>query len=126
MAFPMGMGSFGLIGILGTSIFIAALGIIVFAIVKSVSQWHKNNQSPRLTVPTIIVSKRTQVSPHMYGVGDHHHYNGSTTTYYVTFQVESGDRLELCVSGQDYGMLVEGDRGQLTFQGTRFLSFQRG
>ncbi|MBR6825573.1 MAG: DUF2500 domain-containing protein, partial [Oscillospiraceae bacterium] len=78
MAIPMGMGSFGLIGILGTSIFIAALGIIVFAIVKSVSQWHKNNQSPRLTVPTIIVSKRTHVSPHMYGVGDHHHYNGST------------------------------------------------
>ena len=27
--------------------------------------------------------------------------------------------------GQDYGMLVEGDRGRLTFQGTRYLDFQR-
>ena len=38
------------------------------------------------------------------------------TTYYVTFQVESGDRMELTVSGSDYGMLVEGDIGKLSFQ----------
>ena len=46
-------------------------------------------------------------------------------TYYVTFQVESGDRMELTVSGSDYGMLVEGDIGKLSFQGTRYLGFQR-
>ena len=47
------------------------------------------------------------------------------TTYYVTFQVESGDRMELTVSGPDYGMLVEGDIGKLSFQGTRYLGFER-
>ena len=47
------------------------------------------------------------------------------TTYYVTFQVESGDRMELAVDGEDYGMLVEGDRGRLSFQGTRYLGFER-
>ena len=47
------------------------------------------------------------------------------TTYYVTFQVESGDRMELTVSGSDYGMLVEGDIGKLSFQGTRYLGFER-
>ena len=31
------------------------------------------------------------------------------TSYYVTFQVESGDRMELSVSGREYGMLAEGD-----------------
>ena len=46
-------------------------------------------------------------------------------SYYVTFLVESGDRIELCVSGTEYGMLVEGDTGRLTFQGTRYLSFER-
>ena len=45
--------------------------------------------------------------------------------YFATFQVESGDRMELQMNGQDYGMLVEGDRGRLTFQGTRYLDFQR-
>lgn len=29
------------------------------------------------------------------------------------------------VSGQEYGMLIEGDHGKLTFQGTRYLEFQR-
>ena len=42
-----------------------------------------------------------------------------------TFQVESGDRMELPVSGREYGMLAEGDIGKLTFQGTRYLSFER-
>ena len=37
-----------------------------------------------------------------------------------------GDRLELPVDGSDYGLLVEGDTGKLSFQGTRYLGFQRG
>ena len=49
----------------------------------------------------------------------------ASTTYYATFQVESGDRMELRLSGAEYGMLAEGDRGRLTFQGTRYLSFER-
>lgn len=49
----------------------------------------------------------------------------TSTRYFATFQVESGDRMELQMNGQDYGMLVEGDRGRLTFQGTRYLDFQR-
>ncbi|MCI9457297.1 MAG: DUF2500 domain-containing protein, partial [Oscillospiraceae bacterium] len=40
-------------------------------------------------------------------------------------QVESGDRMEFQVQDTDYGLLVEGDRGKLTFQGTRFLGFER-
>lgn len=33
--------------------------------------------------------------------------------------------MEFAVSGNEYGMLVEGDKGSLTFQGTRYLSFLR-
>ena len=44
---------------------------------------------------------------------------------YVTFQVESGDRMEFCVPGKEYGMLAEGDTGKLMFQGTRYLGFER-
>ena len=39
------------------------------------------------------------------------------------FQVESGDRIEMSVSGSEYGKLTEGDEGKLTFQGTRYLQF---
>jgi len=65
------------------------------------------------------------VSRHRHnGAGNHHHYHTSTS-YYVTFQVESGDRMELHVAGEEYGMLIEGDSGKLSFQGTRFLGFER-
>ena len=52
-------------------------------------------------------------------------HDSSSTFYYTTFEVESGDRMELAVSGQDFGMLAEGDTGRLTFQGTRFKGFER-
>ena len=44
----------------------------------------------------------------------------------MTFEVESGDRFELKVPRSEYGLIVEGDQGKLTFQGTRFLNFERG
>ena len=43
----------------------------------------------------------------------------------MTFQVESGDRMKLSVSGSDYGMLVHGDIGEPSFQGTRYVGFER-
>ena len=49
----------------------------------------------------------------------------SSTRYYATFQVESGDRMELYIPRNEYGLLAEGDRGKLTFQGTRYLGFER-
>lgn len=77
----------------------------------------KNNNSPRLTVEAKVMSKRTAIT--------HHHDSMSSTRYYVTFQVDSGDRMELPMTGSEYGMLAEGDVGKLTFQGTRYLSFER-
>ena len=53
------------------------------------------------------------------------HGSSASTSYYATFEVESGDRIELPLSGSEYGMLAEGDRGTLSFQGTRFLGFER-
>ena len=109
-------------------IFVVLFFILFFAVLaKNIAQFFKNEASPRLTVPATIVAKRTNVSHH------HHHNHGGTgmhhtthsTTYYVTFQVESGDRMELRVAGHDFGMLIEGDRGMLTFQGTRYLGFER-
>ena len=57
--------------------------------------------------------------------GAHGYTSTSATTYYVTFQVESGDRMELRLSGTEYGQLAEDDTGKLSFQGTRYLGFER-
>ena len=86
---------------------------------KSTAQWKKNNDSPRLNVAAKVVAKRNEIHR---GAGEHHH---TYTHYFVTFEVNSGDRMELEVKGNEFGMLVEGDYGQLTFQGTRYLGFER-
>ena len=109
-------------------VFLVVIGIILTMAVKGIIIWNKNNHSPRLTVDAVIVSKREDVSGHSHnmvgnstGIHGYHTY----TSYYVTFQFDSGDRLEFSVEGTEYGMLAEGDRGKLTFQGTRYLGFER-
>lgn len=99
-------------------IFVIVIGFFLFVIIKGIGQWSSNNKQPRLTVKAVVVSKRTKVSG---GSGD----SFASTWYYATFEVESGDRMELAVNGQEYGLLAEGDTGDLTFQGTRYLGFTR-
>ena len=118
---------FDLFQIVFTLIFLVVMGMFVFAAVKGIAEWNKNNNAPRLTVDATVVSKRTNVShSHHHHGSDHMVHTSASTTYYVTFQVASGDRMELRVAGHQFGLMVEGDRGRLTFQGTRFLDFERG
>ena len=114
----MFMGGFEVIFFL---MFFMVFGVFLMTFIKGISQWNKNNHSPRLTVDATVVAKRTNVSRHH----SQNHASTTTTTYYVTFQVESGDRMELKMNGYEYGMLIEGDKGRLSFQGTRYLGFER-
>lgn len=114
-------GFFAIFPILFILTFALVFGIIISAFVRNARRETKNNASPRLTVNAEIVTKRMSVTNHYSRNTD----GVSSTDYYVTFQVESGDRMELEVDGPTYGMMAEGDRGSLTFQGTRFLAFQR-
>lgn len=119
-----GFGGLGLFQILFAVVFVGILFVFMFNAGKSLMEWGKNNRSPRLTVAARVVAKRENVSVH------HHHGSGAghttrSTTYYATFEFDGGDRSELRLSGQEYGLLAEGDAGLLTFQGTRFVDFQR-
>lgn len=106
-------------------VFVIVIGTFVATGVRSFSTWNKNNNSPRLTVPTRVINKRTQVGYRRHrGTSDHYHTH-SYTNYFVTFEVDSGDRMELEVTGEESGLMIEGDEGLLTFQGTRFLGFER-
>ena len=126
MVFGMGFDMFSIMfSIMFTIVFVLVIGTFAVIAVKGIGQWSKNNNSPRLTVPATVVSKRTNVTRHHHGGVNGHHHHHTSTTYYVTFQVESGDRMELHVAGYEYGLLVEGDNGNLTFQGTRYLGFER-
>ena len=116
LAVPGFRTGFSVISVLVTLIFVVVLVVFVVILIKGIGPWSKNNRSPRLTVPAAVVGKRMKVS---------HHNDSGSTRYYVTFEVDSGDRMEFAVTGPEYGMLIEGDRGSLSFQGTRYLGFER-
>ncbi|WP_059170542.1 DUF2500 domain-containing protein [Bacillus sp. FJAT-27445] len=109
---------FEMVPIFISAIFVIVIGFILVSVVKGVGQWSNNNKQPRLTVKAVVVAKRTKVSG---GSGE----SSASTWYYVTFEVESGDRMEMHVGGAEYGQLAEGDVGDLTFQGTRYHGFTR-
>lgn len=106
--------------------FVFVFGMIIVRSVQGAKQWNRNNNSPVLTVDAKVAAKRADVSTYHHNAGtDNIDHMSSSTTYYVTFEVASGDRMEFKVPDSEYGMLVENDFGKLTFQGTRYLGFQR-
>ena len=105
---------FSIFPIIFIFMFALVFSMILSTLVKGAKQNRTNNNSPRITSEATVVTKRTKVW------GDHSH-----TVYFATFQFESGDRLELEIPHNQFGYLVEGDKGKLTFQGNRFMSFER-
>ena len=103
--------------ILFVGIFVIVIGTFVVAAVKGVGTWARNNAQPVIDADATVVSRREDIRRG----ANHHRY----TTYYVTFEMEDRNRQEFAVSGREYGQISEGDYGQLTFQGTRFLGFRR-
>lgn len=97
---------------------------IIGSMVKGVRTYSYNNKQPRLSVPAVVVDKRSNVARRHHNHNEMHH-TSTSTTYYVTFEFDSGDRTEFEIEGREYGMIVSGDKGILTFQGTRYLGFER-
>jgi len=127
---PFGGGAdamFSIVPVIVVLGFILVFGIIIFRMIKGGVEWSNNNNSPVLTVGATIVAKRIAVSRHNHIHHDNHamNHHSASTTYFATFEVESGDRMELKVKDKEYGLLAEGDIGKLTFQGTRYKGFER-
>jgi hypothetical protein len=109
-----------------TLFFLAFAGIFIFGIVMigraiygSIAEKQYNDSQPVLTKDVKVTGKRAAVSG---GSGD----SAVSTAYYATFEfADNKERLELKLPSRDYGLLAENDLGKLTFQGRRYLEFQR-
>jgi Protein of unknown function (DUF2500) len=99
-------------------VFVLVIGTILVSLGRSARQWARNNDSPRVTETAVVVAKRSEVSG---GSGD----SSASTWYYVTFELQGGERVEIPMADNQYGLLAEHDRGLLNRQGTRFLGFDR-
>ena len=86
-----------LFGIMFVTIFILFASILL----SHLGRKKKDDRSPRLTVPAQVISRRTE------------------------FRRNAGHDMEFSLTGPESGMLLEGDSGKLSFQGTRYLGFER-
>jgi len=101
-------------------LFLGVLAFIVGAVVLAVKQGklaRQNKAAPEVTAVASVVDKHIDTS----GGGDspviEHHL--------VSFEQPGGERFELTVPANEYGMLVVGDRGSVTMKGTQYLGFAR-
>lgn len=104
--------------IFGGLIFILVAGSFIYVIIKGLSTWISNNGADLLQERCKVVDKRTEV---WGGSGD----SSANTNYYITFEFDNRTRKELPVSANHFGVIVIGDLGELTYQGTRFKEFTR-
>ncbi|WP_339315597.1 DUF2500 domain-containing protein [Paenibacillus sp. FSL R10-2734] len=87
-------------------------------IIRSVRNSMRNKARPLKKATCTAVTKRIEVSGES---GD----ASTRTRYFVTFEFDEGNSLELHVMDQEYSLIVEGDRGELSYQGARFKGFDR-
>ena len=97
---------------------VVVIGTIIFRIGSGTKEYFSNNSMEETTIPARIITKRT----HVWGG---HGNTSASTSYYITFEDEQGNRAEFSLNSKLYGAYAEGDTGMLTHQGTRFLRFER-
>lgn len=108
---------FRIVAILMIGIMFVIVVYITAFTVSNLKKRSRNRKSPRLDVSAKVLGKRAEY----YRYDDRERM----ASYYATFEVNSGDRMELEILESEYGLLFEGDKGILTFQGTEFISFVR-
>lgn len=103
------------------------VGVILFALLRGLYIWNKDNHSPRVTEEAEVYTKRQDVSTFTKKGRDVHFgsYRSIYVRYFVVFQTRNSGIVKLKVRSDDFDMVREGEKGLLTFQGTRFLGFEK-
>ena len=94
---------------------IGIFGYLFVQIIKARRKLKQCKALPMQNERARVIAKRMDVSGGKY----------TDTDYYVTFELDSGERVEFEVDGKQYGLLTEGDDGILSHQDILFDSFTR-
>lgn len=93
--------------------------MLVAKVTSMVNIEEKQGEKPVYNMQAVVKGKRALVE------ADPENPGASRTLYYVTFHKRDGNRVELRVPGEDYGLAAEGDEGILVWQGDEFIVFKR-
>src|SRR5690349_11091398 len=94
---------------------LAAAGYMIYLLGRMAEERARRLSLPFQSALARVVAKRSETRG----------YQQLATYYFVTFEFKDGQRAELAISGPDFGLLVEGDYGKVTFQGNEFREFER-
>ena len=93
--------------------------MLVAKLTGKVNVEEREGRKPIYNIQAEVKGKRTLVEadPENPGI--------PRTRYFVTFHKRDGNRIEMEVPGEDYGLAAEGDEGSLVWQGDEFIVFKR-
>lgn len=90
-------------------IFLIIIVIICMADANTIICWFKNNRAPVHSMCASVLTKEI-----------------NENKYYVCFGLEDGQMKRFSIDYYAYIFLKEGEKGILTYQGTRFIRYDRG
>lgn len=94
--------------------------MLVAKLTSKVNIEERQGRKPVYNIQAEVKGKRTLVE------ADPEHPGASRTRYFVTFHKRDGNRVEMEVPGEDYGLAAEGDEGVLVYsKGDEFIVFKR-
>lgn len=94
--------------------------MLVARLTAKVNVEEKKGRKPVYNIQAEVKGKRTLIE------ADAENPNVPKTRYFVTFHKRDGNRVEMEVPGEDYGLAAEGDEGILVYtKGDEFIVFKR-
>lgn len=92
-------------------LFIGLLALMVL-LAKAISGFRISKPSTEFTMAVTVLARGND-------------FEGNNGKLPVTFKAESGDIVELRVPSKKADGIIEGEKGTLSFKGTKFLKFER-
>ena len=94
--------------------------MLVAKLTSRVNVEEKQGRKPVYNIQAEVKGKRTLIE------ADPENPNIPKTRYFITFHKRDGNRVEMEVPGEDYGLAAEGDEGILVYEkGDGFIVFKR-
>ncbi len=94
--------------------------MLVAKLTGRVNVEEKQGRKPVYNIQATLKGKRTLIE------ADPENPSVPKTRYFLTFHKRDGNRVEMEVPGEDYGLAAEGDEGVLVYEkGDAFIVFKR-
>lgn len=103
---------------------VVSLGFLT-ALFDNCKIWTYGGGKPIITVNSKVINKRVRTFHDTQSYGDMIPSYNYITSYYVTFEMESEEKLEFSITDVEFENIAIGDTGKLSYQGSKFLAFEK-